>query len=307
MKNSFKISALQHINLHYLENGSHFKKFRHPVRAIKLIFTEFYQEGCWNRSAALAYTTLLTIVPLLTFSFLIITSVPFFKDLNIQVQAFLINNFVPTSAQAIEQYLEQLIHHAAKLSYFGFALLVFASALLVISMEKSFNDIWKIKKHRHSVYAFFLYTLVIILLSILIASGLIATSFFMSLHYWGATFIDKVLLIITPYFATFLAFAFLYSSLPNCKVPRKSAIIGAIVATLLFEFAKYGFAVYIAHFANYSLVYGAFAIIPTFLAWLYISWVVILFGVIVGHVIAEIDKMHDNLPWYKKWFFKNVT
>lgn len=304
MKNSFKINQLEKMSLQDLENDPRLGKFRRPLRATRLIFSEFYHDGCLNSAAALAYTTLLTLVPLLTFIVLIVTAVPFFSTVNFHVQQFLIENFVPTSAQAIEQYLEQLIKHAIKLSYFGFALLVIVSGLLIISMEKTFNNIWKVKKHRHGIYALFLYTLVIILISALIGIGLAATSYLMSLRFWGAPVFDKTILIVTPYVATFLAFAFLFSALPNCKVPNKAALLGAFIATLMFEFAKYGFAVYITRFTNYSLIYGTFAVIPIFLAWVYISWVIVLFGVVVSHVIAEIDKINNNLPWYKKWFLK---
>jgi membrane protein len=90
-----------------------------------------------------------------------------------------------------------------------------------------------------------------------------------------------------PYCGTFIAFFLLYFSLPNCKVPKSSAAIGALVATVLFEIARYGFAIYVTTFTNYRLVYGALAVLPTFLAWLYITWLVILFGVVISYILTQ--------------------
>ena len=74
--------------------------------------------------------------------------------------------------------------------------------------------------------------------------------------------------------------------MPNCYVPIKFGFIGALIATILFTVAKYGFAYYVSHFPNYILLYGALATIPLFLIWLYLMWMIILFGVIISNVLA---------------------
>jgi membrane protein len=85
---------------------------------------------------------------------------------------------------------------------------------------------------------------------------------------------------------TALAFTLLYVAVPNCKVPLKAGIAGGLFAAFLFELAKRGFGIFVSSFSSYTLVYGAFAALPVFLIWIYLSWSIILLGVEVSRAIA---------------------
>ena len=103
----------------------------------------------------------------------------------------------------------------------------------------------------------------------------------------AAAAVRKIILFIAPYVFTFLAFILLYITVPNCKVKLKDAAIGAGISTILFEIIKHGFTFYIAHFPTYKLIYGALAAIPIFLLWLYLSWLVILFGALISYAVSH--------------------
>ena len=158
-------------------------------------------------------------------------------------------------------------------------------------MEQAFNAVWRVKRRREDVPAFLIYWGVITFVPILIGIGLTVISYVFSLPFFSTSasiiFIQKLALFIAPYFLTYLAFALLYITLPNCRVPFKSAAIAAIPATILFELAKLGFTLYIANFPTYKLIYGALATIPIFLVWLYISWVIILFGAVISYILTH--------------------
>ena len=116
---------------------------------------------------------------------------------------------------------------------------------------------------------------------VLIGVGFVITS--TALH----PVINKTISETFPYLFTFLALTLLYVLVPNCKVKIRNATPGAIIATVLFELTKRGFAFYIASFPAYTLIYGALAAVPIFLLWLYLSWLIILFGASVSHTLQQ--------------------
>lgn len=246
------------------------------------VMVQFYQDDCLNRAASLAYTTLLSLVPLLTVSFSVLTAFPVFKGLAKNLKDFIFQHFVATSAQTAQQYLDLFIEKTSSLTAFGMLFLLIMAVLLVFSMEQAFNLIWRVKKRREDISAFFTYWGVITLVPILISIGIAITSYLLSLPVLSASGI--------PYLMTYIAFAVLYLALPNCKVPLRSALIAALPATILFELSKKAFTFYIVHLTSLEIIYGALATIPIFLIWLYISWLVILFGGVISYVVTKREK-----------------
>jgi membrane protein len=258
---------------------------------IKQVIEQFCIDGCFNRAAALAYTTLLSLVPFLTLVFGILSAFPAFRTgLAQQMEDFIFENFVATAAKAVEQNLRIFIEHTTHLSAWGFLFLLITAVLLVFSIEQAFNLIWRVKRRREDVLAFLLYWGVITFVPILLGAGLALSSYLFSLptflHPTMILWLKKILLFLTPYCMTYTAFAVLYISLPNCTVPQASCWIAAAPVTILFELAKQGFTLYIVHFPTYELIYGALATLPIFLLWLYVSWLIILFGAVMSYVIS---------------------
>ena len=254
------------------------------------VFDQFYRGGFLNRSASLAYTTLLSLVPLLTVSFSVLTAFPVFKGLAQKMQGFIFDNFVANSAQTVQLQLQEFIKQTAKLPVLGLLGLVVTAVLLVFSIEQAFNTVWQVKRRREDVSAFLIYWGVITFVPILIGVGLTVITSLLALPFFeiSATThgFKEVILFVFPYILTYLVFAVLYRALPNCKVPLRSALLAALPATILFELAKQCFTAYIANFPTYTLIYGALATVPIFLIWLYVSWVVILFGAVISYVLT---------------------
>lgn len=268
-------------------------KIKAILRIITISWQKFYQDDCFNRAAGLAYTTLLSLVPLLTVSFSVLSAFPIYRDMTQKIQNLIFSYIITDSAQIVQQHFLNFIAQTIKLSAIGIIGLLITAILLVFSMEQAFNKIWHVERNRHGITAFLLYWAVITLIPIVVAS-----LFNICLYLTGMTGNDNILLhiienlitTILPYLTTFIAFALLYLALPNCKVPINSAVVAAIITTILLELARHFFTLYINNFTGYALIYGAFAAIPIFLVWLYISWVVILFGVAVSYVLTKNSK-----------------
>lgn len=257
---------------------------------IASIIRRFFDDGCPSRAAALAYTTLLSLVPLMTVIFSLLSAFPMFHGLGDKVQTFIFSNFVADSAHTVQQHLENFVQQTTRLSAPGFSFLLVTAVLLMFTMEQAFNAVWHVKKRRQLVSAFILYWGVLTLTPILLGVGFAMSSYLDYLPFFsGATEIvglKQILLNYLPYLLTFTAFTIFYAAIPNCTVPLLGALIGSIVATILFELAKFSFGLYMIHFPTYHLLYGALATIPIFLIWIYMSWLIILFGAMVSHEFA---------------------
>lgn len=263
-----------------------------------VVLNRFYVDGCFYRAAALAYTTLLSLVPLMVVSFTILAAFPEFKEMGQKLQDLIFANFVAASAQVVQAHLQSFVQHASQLSATGILSLLVMAVLMVFSMEQAFNSIWHVKKRRHGVQAFLMYWAVITLTPILLGVGLAVSSYLIAdplisgaTEYLG---LNKVIWVIAPYITTYVAFTLVFVAVPNCKVYVRYAAVGALVSTILFELAKWGFAIYVTRFPTYRLLYGAVATVPLFLIWLYVSWVVVLFGVVVNHQLSIIMKKQSS-------------
>lgn len=254
----------------------------------------FIADECSLRAASLAFMTSLSIVPLLSVSFTVLSAFPLVRGIDQQIQNYLFSNMVAIPGEVIKQYVEQFVQQAAKLSAVGLIFLLATALLMIFNVEQAFNVIWRVKRRRHGTSAFLLYWSVLTLIPILLGLGLTLGTYVTALP-WVETathneWINAFLLIFAPYLSTFIAFTLLYSTVPNCKVPLRASLVGGLVATFLFQLAKYGFAVYVTQLAIYELLYGALAVIPVFLIWIYISWFIILLGAVVGHELVMVDQ-----------------
>jgi membrane protein len=262
------------------------------------VFLQFYHDGCFNRAGSLAYTTLLSLVPLLTVSFSFLTSFSGFKDLSREIQNFIFDNFITASAQTIHQHFQTFIAQTAHLSVWGLIFLLITAVLLIFSIEQAFNSVWHIKRRRNDISSFLIYWGVITFVPVLIGIALTVSSYLLTLPFILNTpvliGIKKSVLLLIPYLLIYFSFTILYVVLPKRKVPFKNALIAAFFATILFEIAKQGFTFYISGFASYELIYGALAMVPISLIWLYIVWLIILFGAVISYVLTTARKYTER-------------
>ncbi len=256
-------------------------------RFFYILYQRFVDEGCTYRAAALTYTTLLSLVPLMTVSFAIFSAFPVFSHISNQIQNFIFSHFVAASGEIVQQYIERFVLQTKNLSAIGSAFLVATAILMMFNMEQAFNAIWKVSSRRKGISTFLLYWAVLTLSPVLIGLSIIISSYLTRVAIISSTANTLGFITALPFLLNLLFFTLIYVLVPNCYVPLKNGFIGAFVATILFTVAKWGFTYYVIHFPTYILLYGALATIPLFLVWLYVMWMIILFGVIISHILTN--------------------
>lgn len=255
------------------------------------VYRQFISDQCPMHAASLSFTTLLSLVPLTAVAFGVLSAFPAYREYAGNIQSWVIDQFVASSADVIKANLQSFVSNTAKLSATGFFFLLVAAVLMIFSMESAFNIIWRVRERRHGLAAFLMYWAVLTLIPILIGVGIAVSSYLLTLPYLAGTAEalnhSSLFIHLLPFFSTWLAFSVLYVALPNKKIYWQSGMLGGFVAALLFELAKKSFGLYITFFPTYQLLYGALAIIPLFLIWLYVSWSLILLGAVVGYNLQK--------------------
>lgn len=255
---------------------------RHLVPFSRLLLHHFNLDAGIQHVAALTYTTLLSLVPLMTVMLALFSVFPASDRMSQQVEDFLFQNFVPAAGEAVQQHLRNFSQKAGKLTGVGFAFLIIVALMLMSNIDKAFNTIWHVRRKRSPVAKFMVYWAILSLGPILIAFSVGATSYLVSIPLFSdgetAMLLRTRLFGVMPVMISALAFTLLYALVPNRTVPLRHALSGGVLAALLFELAKRGFALYVTAFPTYETIYGALAAVPIFLIWIYLSWMVTLLG-----------------------------
>ncbi len=256
----------------------------------RMVAQRFSEDRCLQVASSLTFTTLLAIVPIVTVALTLISAFPVFRELIELVQQFLVKNMLPESAEVVAVYTRQFTENAAKLTTVGIVFLFVTAMIVLMTIDRAFNQIWRVPRPRTTVQRVFIYWALLTIGPILIGASLSLTSWLVSLSFGlvkDVPYAGFVLLKIVPMLLTGFACTLLFITVPNRRVLVRDALSGGFLAALGFEAMKQGFALYLTQFATYKLVYGAFASVPIFLLWIYLSWLVVLFGAVSAAVMPE--------------------
>ncbi len=259
-----------------------------------LVARRFMADGSSQTAASLTYTSLLAIVPLLTLGITIVSAFPAFAQISLSLKSFLLQNMMPeTASKVIRVYMLQFSQNAGKLTAIGTLALTVTALMLMQTIEHALNSIWHVRRQRPWTQRFLIYWSVLTLGPLLIGTSLYVTSYLASFAMGFTHDISAFKLFglkLMPILSTVTALSLLYLTVPNRHVPTWHAWLGGLIGGSCFEVMKSLFSHYISHFASYTVIYGAFAALPLFLLWIYLSWMTVLFGA----------TLTASLPYYRQ-------
>ncbi len=237
----------------------------------------FDESRCTHSAAALSYTTLLALVPLLALSLAVFTAFPAFHEVSDKLMNAAFELLVPAARETIQQYVYTFAEKAKKLTGPGVLFLIVTALMLMVTIERSLNDIWRAPPYRAPHRRLMVYWSVLTLGPLLVGASIVLTSRIVAAAHLGER-PGLGALKLVPFLLEGVAFTLLFLVVPNARVSVRLAAAGGFLSAALFEAAKAGFAAYITHFPTYEAIYGALAAVPIFLVWLYLSWMVTLVG-----------------------------
>jgi membrane protein len=243
-------------------------------------------------AASLAFTTTLSLVPMVTLATMLMSYLPSVIQVKNTFRYWLLDTYMPGGFnQQILVYLDQFSSKARGLTYIGLIGLVITTIMTLVVIEGAFNQIFKVREKRPLYKKIFIYGAATILGPILLGLGVYLSGILFSASEGWIKAISigfRVIATVTPILLAIIVYALVYKILPYSKILWVDAITGAFFAALSFELMKYGFAVFLTNTAFYKTVYGAFAIFPLALIWIYLTWWITLAGAVLVSNLPEV-------------------
>ena len=268
----------------------------------------FNADGCFAASGALSYTTLVSLVPLAVIALGTLSSFPILAPVRERLLGLALENFVPSIGSQAAWWFRTFADSATQTTAIGAAGIVATGILLLVTVEDQLNLIWRVTAPRPWGQRLLAYWTLITLGPLLIGVSLSLSTYFeiaarqvgfgeQALAWFASSWLHGAARAV-PALLEFVALTLLYGLIPNCAVRWRDGALGAVIATLTIEILKVGFSIYIGATSFYSTVYGALAVIPIFLLWMYISWMAVLLGAIVAAALPNwhIDQRFGKVP-----------
>jgi membrane protein len=271
------------------------------------VLHRFNDDGCLAAAGALSYTTLVSLVPLVAISLAVFSAFPIFEEQRGEAMGFIFNAFVPRIGSTVETYISNFAASAGKTTALGVVLLAVTSIMLLATIESRLDAIWRVHASRGWVARVTIYWTLLTLGPLLFGMALsISTSLHTLTGEFGAgdaadiPIIGRIATLASflPVLLQSLGLTLFYCLIPHCPVRWRDGLLGGVVAGILLEIARYGFTLFIDHYNSYEAIYGALAVIPIFLLWMYLSWAIVLFGAEIAAAVPlwGIDEALVNAP-----------
>jgi len=274
------------------------RRLRLTGRVLWQTLKRFEGEERRRDAAALTYTTLFALVPVITVTYAILSAIPELQSWGDQAHGELLAYVMPEGSETISAYLVQFSQQARKLTWVGVAFLFVTAFMLLRTIEMQFNRIWNVDKPRSGLQTFFRYWAVLSLGPLLFGAAFAASSLLAALPLWQDTVTDQIALPVRllPWLLSSGAICALYMLVPNCRVPWRNALLAAVLVATVFEAGKFLFAKAVGLFPSYQLIYGAFAAVPLFLLWIYLAWMLLLLGAELSYSLSHVRSQKRRLP-----------
>lgn len=260
------------------------ERLRDPARAgsfFRFVLRRFLDDRLFEAAGALSYTSAFAMVPLSMVAFGVLSAFPVFDAWSDRLSGYIFSNFVPSAARAVSGYLTDFSSNTKSLTTAGGLALIVSLLVTLSGVEAIFNRIWRVPTARPKLGRFLVYWTVLTLGTLVAAASLALSTRFFALAVFETLpgrWLEALMLRLAPMGIELLAFAAVFKVVPHRTVAWRHALAGALLSMLLFEGVKSGLGLYLGSFDSYQKIYGAVALVPILMLWIYLSWASILFG-----------------------------
>ena len=267
-------------------------------------FRRFINDNLSEAAGALTYSTLLALVPLLVIAVSILSGFPAFDAFLTQAELYVFSTLVPEVGDELRDYLVSFTHGAHGLPAIGTVALAITAVLLLSTIESTLNRVWRVEKTRPILLRILIFWAILTMGPLLLgASYTLTGQLFVTVREWGGTswpitgpeydipWIGEIVAVLTQA----VAFTILFTIVPARRVLVRHAAVGGLLSAVAFEVLRWGFNAFLTSGSTYETIYGAVAIIPLFLVWVYASWTVIILGAVVAAALPDWWQTRDPL------------
>lgn len=270
--------------------------FYRLLRMGVLIVEGFTRSEVFLLAAALTYQVIFALVPLLVVMIAVVKGFIGLEGLTGQVQKFLVKYFIPEVSAEIVPQVNNFIANAntAAVGAVGFAVLLYTSLSFLGTIERAFNRIWGVRAGRPLLRRFVLYWTLLTVTPVLLAASISLSTLAQNnaVYSWmdsHVPYFSQFTVVLTQYLVAWILFAGIYLLMPNTKVRFQSAVGGALVSGTLWQLMMSVYVWYNTRLVAFDKFYGSIGAIPVFLLWIYLSWIIVLFGAEVAFAMQHVN------------------
>ena len=265
------------------------QKIKKIIKHSEYFLKSFIDKELTLFAASLSFYTIFTIIPLLLIAMTLITSLPSFGDIYLKIQGYIFSNLMPVNSELVMNQINGFLANSSKMGVMGTTMVIVASLLFFQNFEYIANKIFHAKKRSlwESITTYWtLITLTPIALGIsFFISFKVATMVAQNSYTSGLNILPFV-----PYLVTWGMFFVIFQIAANTKINPKASLLSSLIAAAAFTLAKNGFVFYVIMNKSYTTVYGSFATLLFLFLWIYISWIVFIYGLKLCHIFNEVLK-----------------
>jgi membrane protein len=259
-------------------------------------------------ASSLTFTTVLALVPLFVLGLAVFSVFPMFGQFQDTIQRWLVESLVPESiARQVLSYLTQFLSQASRLGTAGLAVVLLSALFLMVTIERTLGQIWRVQRQRPFAQRVLLYWSAISLGPLLLVGSVAITSYVFTASRDVVDELPGLLRWLLDSFEFVLLTACisgLYFYVPYTRVLWRHAITAGFLVAAALEVAKKGMALYLLEVPTYSLVYGAFAAVPILLVWIYVIWLLVLLGAVLASSLPLLGREHWRKAEGAGWSFR---
>ncbi len=256
-----------------------------------ILVKRFFDEGCTYRSASLVYTTLLGLIPFFFISITLLSWLPGYHASQTALFSWLSPILTADQLQQVKLFLEQFLERIQNLSVVNGLFLVVSCVLMVYSMACALDAIWRTHQPRSWIKSLAVYVVTVIVGPLSI--GAISVLWTIMKHWPTSTFLQSMHILVSladtmlPYVLVVALLTILNKVLPSGKVPWFSALISSVSTVVMVIIIQRLFVSMIVHGSTYEILYGNLALLPLMMLWIYLIWVAVLLGALIGYNVAN--------------------
>jgi len=266
------------------------EKLHYIFRHVKFFIGTFIDKELTLFAASLSFYTIFTIIPLLLIMLTLLTSLPSFTEYYETIKIFIFSNLMPVNSEAIMGHIDGFLANSAKMGMIGLIMILVASMLFFKNFEYIANKIFHAKPRTlwESVTT---YWTMLTLTPIALGASFYITGYIATLMASNSLTSGLDILPLVPYIIIWALFFLLFQISANVKINPKAALISSFLVSVVFSISKNAFIYYVFLNKSYTTMYGSFAILMFLFLWIYVSWIIFIYGLKLCYII---NRVYEN-------------
>ena len=266
------------------------KKVKIVLQEVKLFVSSFVDKELTLFAASLSFYTIFTIIPLLLIIMAILTSLPSFAEYYEKIQGFIFSNLMPVNSDTVMIQINSFLQNSSKMGAIGFLAILVSSMLFFKNFEYIANKIFHAAS-RTLWESITTYWTLLTLTPIALGVSFYITGYIAALIASNSLTSGLNILPLIPYIIIWGLFFLIFQIAANAKINPKASLISSFIVSVIFSVSKNAFIYYVFLNKSYTTMYGSFAILMFLFLWIYVSWIIFLYGLKLCYII---DKIYKN-------------